>query len=193
VSIATCRGDASKLAQPAAPVVEVSTIRCYADQMDIRKGRVVCIEYTLRNKDGQVLDTSEGSEPLEYLHGHGQIVPGLELALEGAQDGESRQVVVSAAQGYGQRDEKAVFAVGRSMFPPDMEIATGETYIGRDTQGNPVPVTVVSIEADQVVVDANHPLAGQELHFEVTVRGVRDATAEELSHGHIHGSDHPTD
>ena len=154
--------------------------------MDIKKDRVVAIDYQLRNRSGDLLDTSEG-EPLEYLHGHGQIVPGLERALEGAQDGDQKSVVVQPADGYGVRDEGAVFSVRRTMFPPGMDITAGETYVGRDTQGNPVPITVIRVDGDEVVVDANHPLAGEELHFEVTVRTVRDATAEELEHGHAHG------
>ena len=154
--------------------------------MDIKKDRVVGIDYTLKNGSGEVLDASEG-EPLEYLHGHGQIVPGLERALEGAQDGDSKNVVVTPADGYGERDEAAVFSVRRSMFPLGMDITAGETYVGRDTHGNPIPITVVRVDGDEVIVDANHPLAGEELHFEVTVRTVREATADELVHGHAHG------
>ena len=155
--------------------------------MVVAKDCVVSIDYTLKNREGELIDSSEG-EPLEYLHGHRQIVPGLEKALEGAQGGDSRQVVVSAEDGYGSRDEQAVFPVRRSMFPPDAELVPGTTFIGRDTHGNAVPVTIVRLSGEQVVVDANHPLAGEELHFEVTVRSIRAATAEELTHGHVHGA-----
>lgn len=154
--------------------------------MVVAKDCVVSIDYTLKNRQGELIDSSEG-EPLEYLHGHRQIVPGLERALEGANDGDTKKVVVSAEDGYGSRDEQAVFAVKRAMFPADAELVAGTTFIGRDTHGNAVPVTVVALEGDQVTIDANHPLAGEELHFEVTVRAVRAATAEELTHGHVHG------
>ena len=157
--------------------------------MAIAQDSVVTIHYTLKDDAGEVIDSSVDAEPLPYLHGHGNLVPGLERALEGAQDGDSRKVVVTPADGYGERDEGAVFAVRRSMFPPGMEVTSGETYVGRDTHGNPVPITVVRLDGDEVVVDANHPLAGEELHFEVTVRMVREATADELTHGHAHGAD----
>jgi FKBP-type peptidyl-prolyl cis-trans isomerase SlyD len=156
--------------------------------MNIKRDCVVAIDYKLRSAEGEMLDESE-DEPLEYLHGHGQIVPGLEAALEGAESGQTRKVVVKPSEGYGERDDEAVFTVPRSMFPADLDIAVGAMYVGRDKQGEPLPVTVLEIEADKVVVDANHPLAGHELHFEVTVREVRAATEEELSHGHAHGPD----
>ena len=155
--------------------------------MVVAKDTVVAIDYTLKNREGELIDSSEG-EPLEYLHGHHQIVPGLEKALEGAKDGDTRNVVVGADEGYGARDEQAVFAVQRAMFPPDAELIAGTTFIGRDTHGNAVPVTVVAVQGEQVTIDANHPLAGEELHFEVTIRTVRAATAEELTHGHVHGA-----
>ena len=155
--------------------------------MVVAKDCVVAIDYTLKNREGELIDSSEG-EPLEYLHGHHQIVPGLEKALEGAADGDTRKVVVGADEGYGARDEQAVFSVRRSMFPPDAELVAGTTFIGRDTHGNAVPVTVVAVQGEEVTIDANHPLAGEELHFEVTIRTVRAATSEELTHGHVHGA-----
>jgi FKBP-type peptidyl-prolyl cis-trans isomerase SlyD len=156
--------------------------------MNVQKDCVVSIEFELRNREGEVLDASEGDELLEYLHGHGEIVPGLEQALEGLKSGDQRKVVVPAQEGYGDRDEEAVFPVARTLFPADLELEVGGSYMGSDEGGNAVPVTVVRLEGDEVWVDANHPLAGEELHFDVKVRNIRAATAEELKHGHAHGA-----
>jgi FKBP-type peptidyl-prolyl cis-trans isomerase SlyD len=149
--------------------------------------KVVTLEYVLKNRTGEVLDSSDGGEPLAYLHGAQQIVPGLERALEGLQAGDVRDVVVAAEDGYGEHDPSGVFAVPRSAFPSEMKLTVGDSFLGEDEEGHAVPVRLVEVRDDSVVVDANHPLAGEELHFHVSVREVRDATAEELEHGHGHG------
>jgi FKBP-type peptidyl-prolyl cis-trans isomerase SlyD len=153
----------------------------------IEDKKVVRIDYVLRNGAGEVLDTSEGAEPLTYLHGASQIVPGLERELGGMQAGEAKDVVVAPEDAYGEHDPQGIFGVPRSAFPPDAQLAVGESFIGEDDEGEAVPVRVIELRDDMVVVDANHPLAGETLHFHVEIREVRDASAEELEHGHVHG------
>jgi FKBP-type peptidyl-prolyl cis-trans isomerase SlyD len=153
--------------------------------MRVAARTVVTLDYTLKNKQGEVLDSSDGSEPLSYLHGADQIVPGLERELEGLDVGAEKDVVVQPADGYGEIDQDARFSVPRASFPSD--IVEGDALVGEDDEGNAMPVRVVEIQGDTVLVDANHPLAGEVLHFHVAVREVRVATEEELAHGHPHG------
>ena len=157
--------------------------------MLIADKKVVHIDYTLRTDNGEVVDTSEGAEPLAYLHGAGQIVPGLERALAGLGAGAKKDVVVEAADGYGDRDPDGVFGIPRTAFPETAQLEVGASFVGEDEEGNSLPVRVIALEGDTVVVDANHPLAGERLHFHIDVRSVRDATAEELEHGHPHDGD----
>ncbi|MGA9524629.1 MAG: peptidylprolyl isomerase [Myxococcaceae bacterium] len=154
--------------------------------MKVGKGSVVGLEYRLHLGDGKVIDES-GEQPLSYLHGQGQIVPGLERELEGMGLGDSKQVVVSPAEGYGNHDPAGVQAVPRTAFPPNAEIQPGTQFAARAPDGSQVPVTVRDVQGEQVTIDVNHPLAGKTLHFDVKVTSVRQATQEELSHGHAHG------
>jgi FKBP-type peptidyl-prolyl cis-trans isomerase SlyD len=154
--------------------------------MKIAHEKVVSIHYTLTNQEGAVLDSSSGSEPLAYLHGFGNIIPGLENALEGKEMGEKLSVTVEPEQGYGARDEQLVQAVPRSAFKGVEELAPGMQFQAQGPQGTRL-VVVTQVAQDIVTVDANHPLAGQILHFEVEVSEVRAATAEEIEHGHVHG------
>jgi FKBP-type peptidyl-prolyl cis-trans isomerase SlyD len=160
--------------------------------MQITHQKVVTIDYTLTDTSGEVLDSSEDDGPLSYLHGFGNIVPGLESALEGKATGDSLKVVVEPSDGYGVRDEKLVHAVPRDRFPKG-EIEVGMSFHA-EGNGEPRILTVVAVDDKKVTVDANHPLAGQKLAFDVTVRSIRDATEEELEHGHVHdGDDHDHD
>lgn len=154
--------------------------------MEATKEKVVSIDYTLTDDKGNVLDSSSGRGPLAYLHGAGNIIPGLESALEGKSPGDSLSVKVSPAEGYGEHDAALVQDVPRSQFPPNVELERGTQFQAQTPQG-PRIVTVVNVEDDSVTVDANHPLAGMELNFDVSVVEVRDAQAEELQHGHVHG------
>ena len=154
--------------------------------MKIAHEKVVSIHYTLTNSEGTVLDSSSGGEPLAYLHGFGNIIPGLENALEGKGAGDKLSVTVEPEQGYGARDERLVQAVPRSAFKGVEDIAPGMQFQAQGPQGARL-VVVTQVADDEVTVDANHPLAGQTLNFDVEVSGVRDATAEELEHGHVHG------
>jgi len=155
--------------------------------MKIVSGSVVGIDYSLHLGDGRVVDASEPGQPLTYLHGEGQIVPGLESALEGLSVGDRKQVVVPAGDGYGEHDARGVQEVERAAFPPAFEPQVGMALTAEGPDGESVPFTVREVRPGSVVIDLNHPLAGKALHFDVTVREVRAATAEELEHGHAHG------
>src|SRR5688572_23052602 len=154
--------------------------------MRIGKNKVVAIDYTLTNPKGDVLDSSKGKEPLSYLHGAGGIIPGLEQALEGKSAGEDVTATIPPEQAYGTRNEQLVAAVSRKNFGDIKHIRPGMQFQAQ-TQGGPRVVTVVGVEGDEIRVDANHPLAGETLKFDVKVVNVRDATPDEISHGHAHG------
>ncbi|MDA0745819.1 MAG: peptidylprolyl isomerase [bacterium] len=154
--------------------------------MQVEKDKVVAMEYTLTNGEGEVLDTSDGREPLAYIHGSGSIIPGLESALEGKSSGEQIQVAVSPEEGYGARDDSLMQTVPKDRFQGVEDLDVGMQFRAQSDQGEHV-VTVVEVEGDEVTIDGNHPLAGETLHFDVTIVEVRDATGEELEHGHVHG------
>lgn len=151
--------------------------------MQATHGAVVSFNYTLTDDSGAVIDSSEGCAPLQYLHGYDNIIPGLENALEGAECGHKSMVVVEPAEGYGEVDDEAIFEVGRDKFPEGMDIFPGMQFAGETPNGD-VPLTVVEVKDDAVVVDANHPLAGERLHFDVEVMDVRPASDEELALGY---------
>jgi FKBP-type peptidyl-prolyl cis-trans isomerase SlyD len=153
--------------------------------MQIGAKKAVTFHYSLRDDEGTELDSSAGAEPLTYLHGEGNIVPGLEKALEGKQPGDEVKVKVTPEEGYGVRDEKNIRNVPRRKLP-EGKIQPGMRVRLQTNQGQIVAL-VTAISGDYVTVDTNHPLAGMNLHFDVKVVEVRDATAEELEHGHVHG------
>lgn len=155
--------------------------------MKIAKGSVVGVDYSLHLGDGEVVDASEPGDPLIFLQGEEQIVPGLELALEGLEVGDTKQVVVAPADGYGEHDARGVEEVPRTAFPPDFEPQVGMELTAQGADGEPMPFTIREVKLESVVIDLNHPLAGKTLHFDITVREVRTATPEELEHGHAHG------
>lgn len=154
--------------------------------MQIARDTVAAIDYKLTDSDGQVLDTSEGREPLSYLHGAGNLIPGLETALEGQTEGDSLTVTVQPEEAYGERDERLVQQVPMAAFEGVEQVEAGMRFQATDEQGQGRVVTVTEVDGDQVTVDANHPLAGQPLNFEVSVVEVRAATDEEIEHGHVH-------
>ena len=155
----------------------------------ITNGKVVNLSYSLTNSKGQVLDRADTQEPFTYLHGGGQIVPGLESALEGCKVGDRKNVTVAPADGYGELNPELKLQVKKTQFPGGVEIEPGMQFETRAADGNGIVFTVESILGDDVTIDGNHPLAGQTLNFDVEVLAVRDATAEELDHGHAHGAD----
>jgi len=154
--------------------------------MQIAANCVAYIHYTLKDDRGEVLDSSSGGEPLAYLHGAGNIVPGLEKALEGKQVGEKFSVKVAPEEGYGVRDENMVQQVPRRAFQGVRDIKPGMRF-NAQTQNGHATVTVVNVAGDMVTIDGNHALAGQNLNFDIEVTKVREATSEELMHGHVHG------
>ncbi|WP_375773633.1 peptidylprolyl isomerase [Archangium gephyra] len=158
--------------------------------MQIAKDTVVSIDYRLHLGDGKIIDESEPGDPLVYLHGYEEIVPGLENALAGKKAGESLKVVVEPKDGYGEYDPDGVEEVPREDFPPDMELEAGGIVSATDEDGDDVEFLVKEVRPKTVVIDFNDPMAGKTLHFEVTVREVRAATKEELEHGHAHAPGH---
>lgn len=154
--------------------------------MQIAKNTAVQIHYTLKNDAGEVLDSSDGAEPLAYLQGNGNLIPGLEKALEGKRAGDALSVSIAPAEGYGVRDDSLIQDVPRSAFEGIPEIEVGMQFHA-DSNHGPRTVTVTKVAADTITVDGNHPLADQTLHFAVKIVEVRVATPEELSHGHVHG------
>lgn len=153
--------------------------------MQIAKNKVVSLSYSLTDNQGNLLDKSEENSPFHYLHGANNIISGLESALEGKQTGDEMQVTVSPADGYGERDDSLVRTVSRSLFDTD-NIETGMQFTAHSEHGVRL-VTVVGVDGDDVTLDENHPLAGVILNFDVKVMEVRDATDEEVDHGHAHG------
>ena len=159
-----------------------------SEQLKIKEGMVVSLEYTLRLDDEEIVDSSEGDEPLEYLHGYGQIIPGLEKALAGLTVGDSKTVVVPPTEAYGEINMEAFEIVPRSMFPDDLELEEGLELSLRDAETNePFDASIAEIRETEVMLDFNHPLAGETLHFKVRIPAMRPATEEELAHGHAHG------
>lgn len=155
--------------------------------MTIQKDKVATIEYTLTGKDGAVIDASNG-DPLPYLHGHMNLVPGLEKELEGKTVGDKFNVVVAAAEGYGERDEQFVQVVPREMLKGIDDLQVGMHFQASGPEGQTHSVHISAIDGDDITVDGNHPLAGQDLIFDIEVVELRDATTEELEHGHVHGA-----
>jgi FKBP-type peptidyl-prolyl cis-trans isomerase SlyD len=148
--------------------------------------RVVTIHYTLTDEGGAVIDSSRDGQPLKYLEGAGNIIPGLEKELLSSNVGDKKQVRVPAKEAYGEKREDMVMQVPRAQFPADVNLKVGDRFRAGGEQDSPV-FTVVALLEDQVTLDGNHPLAGKDLSFEVEVTEVRPATEEEVSHGHVHG------
>ena len=155
--------------------------------MNVCRDTVVTIHYTLKNDAGEVLDSSAGGEPLAYIHGGGNIVAGLEEALDGRQVGDRLSVTVPAAKAYGEHDAGLVQQVPRRAFQAGGEVRKGMRFTAQ-TEHGPRQVVVTHLVGDMVTVDGNHPLAGKALSFEVEITGVRAASAEEIAHGHVHGA-----
>ncbi len=154
----------------------------------VASGQVVSIHFTLTADDGSVIDQSSGGDPMSYLHGVNQIVPGLENALTGKAVGEKLKVQLKPEEAYGMREDEAMQTVDRGMFPPEEELTIGLTFQAESPDSpNPIMGRIVQMEGDQVTVDFNHPLAGMNLNFDVEIVSLRAATDEEKSHGHAHG------
>lgn len=155
--------------------------------MSIVENSVVSFHYTLTNSKGEVLDKSD-QEPLAYLHGGGNIIPGLEKALLGKKAGDKLVVTVEPAEAYGVRDDKLIQNVPRRAFQGIKDIKVGMSFTAQGDAGQPMRVVVTRVSGDMVTVDGNHPLAGETLTFDVEITDVREASEEELAHGHVHGA-----
>ena len=155
----------------------------------VQNGVVVSMEYTL-HVDGELLDSSEGQGPLQFLTGYGNIIPGLENEMIGMKIGDSKDVIVQPADGYGEFDNEAFMQVSRKDFPQDMPLELNVELNVRDDEGNQKYARIESIDGDLVMLNFNHPLAGDELHFYVRVVKLREPTQEELEHGHVHEGGH---
>lgn len=153
---------------------------------EIQNDQVVSFHYTLTDENGTVIDKSEG-QPLVYLHGAGNIIPGLENALAGKTTGDKLVVNVAAAEGYGEYNAELVQEVPRNMFQGVEDIQAGMQFQAQTDDGIQI-VTVKEVTDEHIIVDGNHPLAGQNLNFDVEIVDIRDATQEELDHGHVHGA-----
>ncbi len=166
--------------------------------MIIEPNTFVTLDYTLHDDEGNLLDASEmeGGASLEYVQGYGMIVPGLEAAVAGLCIGDEKEIVLEAADAYGEYDEDGVQQMNRNLFP--LNVSVGDSFVAESPDGDEIEMEVVGIEGDLVWADANHPLAGMKLHYQVKVRDVRDATDEEIedaaslldeAHEHVHGPD----
>lgn len=153
--------------------------------MNIEAKKVVSFHYALSNAEGEELENSKDRDPMSYLHGAGNIIPGLEKAMEGKSVGDSFQVTVAPEEAYGERNEENIHRLPAKYFEQPDKLAPGQSVILQTQQG-PVPVVVVKVGRFNVDVDANHPLAGQTLTFAVEITDIRDASEEEMSHGHVH-------
>ncbi len=156
--------------------------------MSIQQDQVVSIHYTLKNDAGEVLDGSSDGEPMTYLHGHGNLISGLERELTGKNTGDKLQVKIPPTDGYGDYDKALVQKVPRRALKGIPKITVG-MRLQAQTEAGVRAVTVSHVAGDMITLDGNHPLAGQNLNFDVEVADVRPASAEELSHGHVHGAD----
>jgi FKBP-type peptidyl-prolyl cis-trans isomerase SlyD len=154
--------------------------------MQIQKNKVVGIDYKLTDKDGNLIDSSTEHGALYYIQGTGNLIPGLEAALEGKNAGDSLKVAIPAKDAYGEVNPALCQIVPRTQFESNEGVELGMQFEVETEEGE-VVVTVTEINGETVTVDGNHPLAGMELHFDVTVKEVREATTEEMAHGHVHG------
>lgn len=155
--------------------------------MKIAKNKVATIHYTLKDKNGTVIDKSEGQEPLSYIQGLGNIIPGMENGLEGKEAGDKTSLVIAPEDAYGPRNNEMVAQIPLSNFPEKDKVQPGAQFVAQSDKGSR-NATIIKVEDEEVTADFNHPLAGVELHFDVEVKDVRDATEEEIAHGHVHGA-----
>ncbi len=154
--------------------------------LTVANNRVISIDYVLTDSQGQIIDSSKEAGPLDYIHGTGHLIPGLEKALEGKAAGENIKVTIQPKDGYGEIRQEMIQSIPRTQFDSEGQIEVGMQFMAHTDDGR-IILRVVKVEGDQVVVDGNHPLAGVVLHFNVDVKNIREASPEELRHGHIHG------
>lgn len=160
-------------------------------QLAAAKNMVVSIHYTVKDSAGKKMESSVGEEPLVYLHGHDQIITGLEKAIDGKSPGDKMNVTISPKEGYGEYNDEMVSTLKKEQFKDQKQLKVGSIFQFSDQDGNPVVVRIKEIKGNSVIVDGNHPFAGQTLKFDIEVVEIRKATKEELEHGHAHtGHEH---
>ena len=160
-----------------------------AEEKVVKNNLIVTIDYTL-TVEGEVIDTSAEDEPLEFLQGRGNIISGLESEMLGMKIGESKEVIVVPADGYGEIDEEAFMEIPSNQFPENIPVEVGIELQAQNEKGDPAYARIERIENNIVLLNFNHPLAGKELHFAIKVAALREPSEEELAHGHVHGEDH---
>ncbi len=193
-----CLLSSRQFANTLRPSVRVWAIFCFLGfealiltQVDkVENGVVVAMAYSLHLDDGEKIDSAPADSPLTYLHGHQNIIPGLERELTGLTIGDEKDVAVVPADGYGEYDEEAVQLISTKLFPADLELEVGMALQLQDDNGNVHEAFVDNVQKDQVLINFNHPLAGRTLHFNVKIVGLRAATAEERAHDHVHDAEH---
>jgi len=156
--------------------------------MAIENNKVVAFNYTLKDDEGNFLDSTENGAPFSYISGNNQILPKLEEQVNKMVIGSKKTVKIEAANGYGEYDEKSVQQVDKTNFPQDANLEAGMRYIANSPEGKQMPFTINKVEGSQVTIDFNHPLAGKNLEFDVELVDVREPSPEELEHGHVHGA-----
>ena len=154
--------------------------------MQISANKVVIMDYTLKDDEGNIIDQSQDSQ-FAYLHGANNIIPGLESALSDKAVGDKVSVRVTPEEGYGERVDAMVQNVDRGMFDHDQELEVGQQFHAQSPEGHMLTVTITHVDGDTITVDGNHPLAGVHLNFDVEIKDIREASAEEIDHGHVHG------
>lgn len=154
----------------------------------IAQNSVVSLDYTLKNDAGDILDKSENGQ-FVYLHGANNIIPGLEKALVDKVLNDQFDIIIEAADAYGEKDDSKKQVVGREMFEADSPIEVGVQFHAQSPEGEMLVITVTDVTGDEITIDGNHPLAGERLHFSVLVKEIREASEEEIAHGHVHGPD----
>ena len=159
------------------------------EEKKVKENLVVAIDYTL-TVDGEIIDTSKDREPLEFLQGHGNIIPGLEREMLGMEIGESKDVEVAPIDGYGEGDETAFMEIPTNQFPENIPVEVGTELEVQNEEGLPAYARIEKIENNIVILNFNHPLADKTLHFEVEVIAIREPKEEELAHGHVHHEGH---
>lgn len=159
------------------------------EKMALMANKVVTFNYTLKDTEGNLLDSTDNDGPFSFITGNLQVLPGLEEALGSMIIGSKKNIKLVAAEAYGEYDENAIQKVDRSLFPEEAELEIGMTYFAHSPEGQHIQFVITKIENEDVTVNFNHPLAGKDLEFDVHLLDVRDATPEEISHGHVHGPD----
>jgi len=156
--------------------------------MAIGINKVVTLNFTLTDQHGNILDSTEGEQPFSFLSGHQNILPKLESEIDTMLIGSKRTVTINAADAYGDYNDDIVQVVGKDEFPPDFILEVGMQYIASAPDGTKMPFTITEVNDEDVTIDFNHPLAGKNLKFDIELLNVRDATSEEIAHGHVHGA-----